>query len=35
MLKEALRDKDRIEKTRINNRVGYEAKGLDVKMLLH
>jgi hypothetical protein len=30
-----MRDKDKIEKTRINNRVGYESKGIDVKMLIH
>ncbi|KAM3142581.1 hypothetical protein pb186bvf_005240 [Paramecium bursaria] len=33
--REALRDKDRIEKSRINQRVGHEARGLDVGALIH
>lgn len=30
-----MRDKESIEKTRINNRVGYEARNIDMRDLLH
>ena len=33
--REALRNKEVIEKTRINDRVGYEARYTDVKSLIH
>ncbi|KAL4469373.1 hypothetical protein ABPG72_006009 [Tetrahymena utriculariae] len=33
--REAMKDKESIEKTRINQRVGYETRNTDVKQLLH